>query len=67
LTWAGFQALTLWQAEHCPLKWLAGLFFAWQEEQSVKPLWLKLAGVHARVVWQLEHCPGKWFAGRLRV
>jgi hypothetical protein len=33
----------LWQAEHWPLKWLDGLSPEWQEAQSVKPEWLKLA------------------------
>jgi hypothetical protein len=28
---AGFQALVLWQLEHCPLEWLLGLSLLWQD------------------------------------
>ena len=51
------QSLVLWQAEHCPLKWLEGR--AWQDWQSVAPAaaWLKVAWPQLFVLWQAEHCP----------
>jgi hypothetical protein len=54
---AGFQAFVLWQAEHWPLKWLAGGLPEWHNWQSVAPIaaWLKVAGFQASVLWQAEH------------
>ena len=56
---AGSQALVLWQAEHCPPKWLAGFWAVLQPAQLVAPAawWLNVAGFQALVLWQAEHCP----------
>ena len=54
------QALGVWQAEHCPAKWLAGLSLVWQEAQSLAlaAAWLKMTPLQVLVLWQAEHCPG---------
>jgi hypothetical protein len=56
---ASLQSVVLWQLEHWPLKWFAGLSWVWQDWQLLNPVWLKLAGFQAVVLWQFEHCPLK--------
>jgi hypothetical protein len=65
LKFAPAHELVLWQVEHWPAKWLAGLSLEWQEAQSLAPAawWLKVAPAHELVLWQAEHCPEKWLAG----